>query len=496
MSESHTVNLVFEKVSFVNKISTILKATSDDDRPIPGYLYQEISKITHESDGYCESTLEYLVDRLERNSCHIKLKVIKVMKYLLENGHRNFRFGLLKKSRGITAATKFSGAPDPLHGNVPYLMVRKAAQELSEMLFDTEVMEANLEGQDKESVKLINTGSMGSSNHQTGKLEGFGNSPAVQKSTFGDNLIDNVYKLAEKINEQPADRQRELLKTVQNVGEYKPPMNITTDSSPLVTPFTKPEVKSYPVEPMRKHVPGKAGGGWDDSDDDVDSRHGHSQSSGKKSSGSNNDLLERMEVVTLEDWSGEENLVNNTVDNGQSFLLKRIEIKNFVQNCHQLSCYKILELLNQRLKSGVDNHRMRSLLLVENLLTTDLISIDRVIRTCKGNLIWLVGNCTGPIASKANKIIKILERLSNNILFHGSAIDTNLNGQALECDLLGQQHSKHMQRLQCEDKEENVNANTERDIELLLQQDPSKTLYSADTVQGQSDMVQSNNDIT
>lgn len=465
MSENHSVNQVFEKVSFVNKISTILKATSDDDKPIPGYLYQEICKITYESDGYCESTLEFLVDRLAKDSCHIKLKVMKVMKYILENGHRNFRFGLLKNSGGITAATKFSGPPDPLHGNVPFLMVRKVAQELSEVLFDTEMFEANQEG---EPPRQIKTDSIGSSRSQKGKLEGFGNSPAVQKNTLGDSLMDNVYKLTEKMSEQPADRQRELLKTVQNVGGYKPPTNYPADIPPLVVPFKKPEVQSHPAEPLRKHIPGKAGGGWDDSDDECYPAHSHS--SGKKSTESNDMLDSRLDGITLEDWSGEENLVTSTVDNGQAFLLTRTEIKAFINSCHQLSCFKIIELLNRRLKSGVNNHTMRSLLLVENLLTTDLINVDRMIRTCTDNLIWLVGNCRGPIASKANKIIRIMEKLSNSSLLDRDTAKSLIAGTgASACDTLGSQFEV-----------KDVNASTGQDIDLLQQLDPSLTLYKSE----------------
>ncbi|XP_021375682.1 AP-4 complex accessory subunit Tepsin-like isoform X2 [Mizuhopecten yessoensis] len=414
------------------------------------------------------------------------------MKYLLENGHKNFRFGLLKNAHGITAATKFSGPPDPLHGNVPYLMVRKAAQELSEVLFDTEMFEASQEGKPN---RQTNTGSLGSSGSQTGKYEGFGNAPAAQKKSFGDSVIDNMYKMAEKMSEQPADHQRELLKSVQSVGGYKPPTNYVAENHPLVVPFTKPELKSQPVEPVRKHVPGKAGGGWGDSDEDDDSYHSLSKSSSKRSTESNN-LLDRMEGVTLEDWSGEENLVTSTVDNGQSFLLKRTEIKNFIQRCHQLGCYKILELLNQRLKSGVDNHTMRSLLLVENLLTTDLIGVDRIIQTCKENLIWLVGNCSGPIASKANKIIKILEKLSNGSLLHGGLTNTSIDTQNTGCSTLGQGQHEHMLETQLsKENEEQVNINTGRDIELLLQPDPSANLYMPHS-EGQRDAVQTNTDVT
>lgn len=53
--------------------------------------------------------------------------------------------------------------------------------------------------------------------------------------TFSDTVMDNVYKMAEKLSEQPSDHQRELLKSVQNVGGYKPPTSYHDDTTPLVT---------------------------------------------------------------------------------------------------------------------------------------------------------------------------------------------------------------------------------------------------------------------
>ena len=33
------------------------------------------TEIVFESEGYCDSTLEFLVDRLNKQSCHVKFKV-------------------------------------------------------------------------------------------------------------------------------------------------------------------------------------------------------------------------------------------------------------------------------------------------------------------------------------------------------------------------------------------------------------------------------------
>ncbi len=203
-----------------------------------------IAELTLESGGYCQALIDYFVDRLEKRSCHVKLKVLKIMKFIVENGHPDFRQGLRRQSRGIKAATsecwgvhiaiatqrlvtakmfvicivrnhekgkKFgfaqvncdtsilfrsrstatseeclhpplldipslqiyqpfigiernlyhpslhytqstlvpltsecSGKPDPLHGNTPYILVREAAQDLSQLLFNVSSEDSEL----------------------------------------------------------------------------------------------------------------------------------------------------------------------------------------------------------------------------------------------------------------------------------------------------------------------------------------------------------------
>ena len=44
----------------------------------------------------------------------------------------------------MTVSIEYSGPPDPLHGNTPYLSVRSAAQDLSQLLFNVNTDDSEL----------------------------------------------------------------------------------------------------------------------------------------------------------------------------------------------------------------------------------------------------------------------------------------------------------------------------------------------------------------
>ena len=44
----------------------------------------------------------------------------------------------------VTVSIEYSGPPDPLHGNTPYLLVRSAAQDLSQLLFNVNTDDSEL----------------------------------------------------------------------------------------------------------------------------------------------------------------------------------------------------------------------------------------------------------------------------------------------------------------------------------------------------------------
>ncbi|XP_041363764.1 AP-4 complex accessory subunit Tepsin-like [Gigantopelta aegis] len=417
MSESGVLNLMSDRISFVNKISVILKATSDDDTPVPGYMYQQISDISHESVGYCESLLEFLVERLDKNSYHVKLKVLKLMKYIIENGHANFQIGLRKMSHGIQAATKFGGPPDPLHGNVPYAMVRKEAQGICEKLFNVEVASSEEVVEENYSAnKTYNIVGMGPSsvNSGGGRIEGFGNYSSNQQKSLADTIIDGIGKLAERLGESPVDKQKVLLDSLEkSSSKYCPP--VVWPSDPLTTDESGDN--TLPVMPKkvsRKHVPGRAGGGWDYVDPvgaaslGQDRSHSHSDCS--------SEFTERLECSNLHsaDWSTEVDLVNSTVEDESRPLLTRQEIATFQNKCASLNTDKIVEFLAEKLYSPHDYIVLKSLLLVENFLRCDLIGLEFLAATCKESLLGVYMKWEGPCRAKARKIIRILEKLTSH----------------------------------------------------------------------------------
>ncbi|XP_058417834.1 AP-4 complex accessory subunit tepsin isoform X4 [Diceros bicornis minor] len=128
-----------DRLNFLHRLPTLLKGTSDDDVPCPGYLFEEIAKISHESLGSSQCLLEYLLNRLHSGSGRVKLKVLKIMLHLCGHGSPSFLLILKRNPTFIQEAAVFAGPPDPLHGNSLYQKVRAAAQDLGTALFSDTV---------------------------------------------------------------------------------------------------------------------------------------------------------------------------------------------------------------------------------------------------------------------------------------------------------------------------------------------------------------------
>ena len=71
--------------------SLVSKATSPEEDPTPGYMYNEISRITHVSADACKHLEEFLLKRLKKDNVHQKLKVLRVIKHCCKQGHATFR---------------------------------------------------------------------------------------------------------------------------------------------------------------------------------------------------------------------------------------------------------------------------------------------------------------------------------------------------------------------------------------------------------------------
>ncbi|CAB4044599.1 Hypothetical predicted protein, partial [Paramuricea clavata] len=92
---------ITSNLKFTAKVPLLMKATSNDEKPTQGYNLQEISTISKSSLPNCQSLLTFLLGRLEKKDPRIKFKVLHLMKYLVINGHSEFRAQLRHNAEAV-----------------------------------------------------------------------------------------------------------------------------------------------------------------------------------------------------------------------------------------------------------------------------------------------------------------------------------------------------------------------------------------------------------
>ncbi|KAI8494804.1 ATP biosynthetic process [Branchiostoma belcheri] len=408
---SGVVSGLVEKVTFVGKLPTLVKATSDDESPTPGYLYQEINAMLHESSSQCQQVLDYLVDRLNKDSFHVKIKVLRVMKHLIENGPSEFQQGLRRRAEGIKAATSYSGPPDPLHGHAPYVVVRKTATEVSSILFNTENCERSPNRPLSANNRLSVQTGIGNLQMSPGRMQGFGNTAAQNTNkSLGTTILSNLKGWTEGVSNnnqyQPIGGQPlHPHSSGAVVGGYKPAMIDTSVGQPGMqySPQVSPQRKTH-------HTAGKAGGGWEDST--LKRYHGNNTHSKSDNSGDSTELSERLETVSVEDRTHETQLVadyTSCLEQARSTRPpSREELQQFVKRCSALNCDVILQLLNDKLSHSDAQVQLRILFVLEHLMKTDLVTTEQLLELFRPTLETLSTGRQGAQQAKATKILRQL----------------------------------------------------------------------------------------
>jgi len=142
--------------------SVLNKATSADDTPTPGYLYTEIAKSTFTDFNSCQQLADYLLKKLERDNPHVKLKVLRIIRHVCDEGKVEFKRALQKKSDVVKGCLQYRGTPDPLKGDALNKAVRDEADATVKSLFNSD-SGTNAYGMNQESGK---------------KMQGFGSDSA------------------------------------------------------------------------------------------------------------------------------------------------------------------------------------------------------------------------------------------------------------------------------------------------------------------------------
>ncbi|XP_067100756.1 AP-4 complex accessory subunit Tepsin [Osmerus mordax] len=411
-----------ERLAFLQNVPTLMKATADDENPCPGYLFQEIGKISQESPGCGQCLLEYLLERLQVDSCHVKLKVLKLFVHLCGHGSQPFLTELRRNSTFIQQAAVYSGPPDPIHGTALYQKVRTTAQELASLLFTDTGSSQNCLSPCTPATPTMGMGS--ESSHRSG-MQGFGYSPG-KRVTGSDTILDKIQKAAEVVASAvlpPTEHQGIRLHDnhYRAVAAPAAPIEVAVPACAYTMPPHKPKAS--------KRCPGQVGGGWEEIDSGHSSSHNSSQENAansrvsgggsSKSGGTDSqsgasresgDLSERVEAMQLGDCGQEVALISRLVEGSRVFL-SREESQHFIKECSILNCEVVVELLSRRLQDPSNTVQMRALCAVACLMTSDLLSLEQILGATQRRLAQLSEGSPGPVANKATKILRQFEAL-------------------------------------------------------------------------------------
>ncbi|XP_008567056.1 PREDICTED: AP-4 complex accessory subunit tepsin [Galeopterus variegatus] len=403
-----------DRLGFLQRLPLLLKGTSDDDVPCPGYLFEEIAKISHESLGSSQCLLEYLLKRLCSSSGHVKLKVLKILLYLCGHGSPSFLLILKRNSSFLQEATDFSGPPDPLHGNSLYQKVRAAAQDLGSTLFS----DTRLPLLPSQPPRALPPAGMGSQGRPHSALQGFGYSkePGCPGSA-GEAFLSTIQKAAEVVANAVRPGPESSTGPLLRGDTYQPAMTPLTGHGHLTPGNPLPGARAM------RHRPGQAGGGWDELESspgsqdssqnsdlsrasDLGSRSGSDSHSG--ASREPGDLAERAEAVASSDWQQEVSLVSS-VTRGPCAFLSRDEAQHFIKECGLLNCEAVLELLIRHLGAPSECAQMRALCAIASLGCADLLPQEHILLLARPRLQELSTGSPGPVTNKATKILRHLE---------------------------------------------------------------------------------------
>ncbi|XP_077056572.1 AP-4 complex accessory subunit Tepsin isoform X2 [Siphateles boraxobius] len=395
-----------------------MRATSDDESPCPGYLFEEIGKISHESVGCCQCLLEYLLERLQVESCHVKLKVLKILLHLCGNGPPHFLTELRRNATFIQEVIVYSGPPDPIHGSALFQKVRSSAQELASLLFNDTMSSDS--GLSQHKTLTLSVG-MGSESHRSG-MQGFGYSPG-RKESSGGTLLDKIQKAAEVVASAvlpPTEHPGIRLHDNHYHAVVAPSATVE-----MAVPACAYDISSHASRASHR-CPGQAGGGWEETDSGQSSSHNSSQETAEASqpslgrsskSGSHSgasresgDLSERVEAIQLGDC-GQETALINRLTNGSKVFLSREESQYFIKECSTLNCEVVVELLSRRLQDHTQIVQMRTLCALACLMSSDFLSLDHIFNITHKRLGQLSDGTTGPVANKATKLLRQFEAL-------------------------------------------------------------------------------------
>ncbi|OXB81050.1 UNVERIFIED_CONTAM: hypothetical protein H355_004980 [Colinus virginianus] len=304
-------------------------------------------EISRESAGSSQCLLEFLLGRLRSGSCHVKLKVLKILQHTCAQGSPQFLLQLRRNAAFIREAAAFTGPPDPLHGNSLNQKVRAAAQDLTSVLFSDAVLPTAA----ALPARPLPPAGMGSKSSPCSSMQGFGfSSERGGPVSHQPGLAGGGWEEADSGHSS------------QNSSQENGDLSRTSDT--------------------------------------------YSKSGSDSHSGASRELVsgaERVDADSLGDCLREVSLVS-ALTQGARVFLTREEAQHFLKECGLLNCEVVLELLSRALEDPSDSVRMRSMSAISSLMCSDLLALDQIFAGTRQHLQQLSQGSPGPVANRATKV--------------------------------------------------------------------------------------------
>mmetsp|Transcript_8469 Transcript_8469/g.14288 ORF Transcript_8469/g.14288 Transcript_8469/m.14288 type:complete len:742 (+) Transcript_8469:122-2347(+) len=442
--------------------SLVSKATSADEVPTPGYMYNEIARITHASVKDCQNLEEFLLKRLKKDGVHVKLKVLRVIKHCCQHGHATFRREMQRHTAEIKECLGFRGAADPLHGDALNKAVRDMAQEVINAVFDTSNASDQLLSTGRMQGFGCDGGSGGGSGggccsgsgcfgsglsggvpgefqpggfapkmetgaYSTGRMQGFGNpnyshKPAESSkvAAFATNMASGISSRISQFREKKADDGYE------SHGSYGAPngcaSNGTVQGPSVTCSFTAPATGSAPfggfqppsstpavtLQTAPVYRPGVPGGGWGEcASSQPLAASPPAAASAPVLSSPPVRAASKPQPAVAGDY--EERLVEEvTAPGGVRASVPREDLRKFCQSCKSLDSRVISQLLQSKLEGAEWQRRLKTMSVVEALVKEGNEDVLEHFRQHAPCVQVQLSSTQASVKEKARKLLELL----------------------------------------------------------------------------------------
>ncbi|TRY68253.1 hypothetical protein TCAL_07672 [Tigriopus californicus] len=367
-----------EKVLLAQYYPLLRRVTSAEGTPqdLPAYAFQELIQLSYQSPPVAQALASYLaVEALRQKATLGRLKTLKVLDQLTRHGSKYFRRALRLLDEHLRAASQYSVTAHAVTGSSWDEAVRALARDIRLFLFEEALINSDeVEGHEEPLQAVPSLGGLGSSGHR-GKYEGFGHAPLASE-----NLGHRILNTLENALTSPDERAEVMAMCLKSDPGGYTPVSLTTSLSSESDPPQR-QVLGL-VTPVRTHIPGRAGGGWESSDEDevLAEKHQLKQMAALKIDSSEDlrpDSDTGSDSANMKDEtpSVEEAVEARPDETAESMILGEFLDAPGLSELNNISVIYLIKKNLSEMPSSEFSH-IRALLLLEHYLRSELVHIE------------------------------------------------------------------------------------------------------------------------